>query len=121
MSAVDRVAAVERYRTAMSAGDVPALLALFADDATIEDPVGSPPRRGHAAIGELFAGAVAEGFTLELQGPVRIAGNSAAFAFNARMADGTEIDAIDIFEFGYDGRIVASRTYWGPENIRPTP
>jgi hypothetical protein len=55
--------------------------ALFAQDATLEDPVGSERLVGHAAIATFYERAMAMGATLELRGPVRVAGDCAAFAF----------------------------------------
>src|SRR5438309_3570497 len=43
-------ATIERYQSTFSAGDREAWLALFADDASLEDPVGSPPRQGRDDI-----------------------------------------------------------------------
>ena len=39
-------AVVQRYVAALNAGDLDGIVALFADDATVEDPVGSEPRCG---------------------------------------------------------------------------
>ena len=41
---------VQRYVAALNAGDLEGIVALYADDATVEDPVGSEPQRGIAAI-----------------------------------------------------------------------
>jgi steroid delta-isomerase len=118
MTDAEMVRAVELYAAALSGGDLDALLALFSQDATVEDPYGAPPRRGTADIGELFAGAVAVGLRIEIHGPVRTAADCAAFAFTATMANGAAIDAIDVFRFDAEGRIRESRAYWGALNLR---
>lgn len=47
MNSVEHMTAVvQRYVAALNAGDLDGIVALFADDATVEDPVGSEPRRG---------------------------------------------------------------------------
>ncbi len=43
-------AVVEAYVRHLNAQDVEAVVALYADDASVEDPVGSEPIRGRAAI-----------------------------------------------------------------------
>ena len=48
--------------------------AIFAEDATVEDPIGTPLKAGKAAILEFYTGAMATGAKLVLQGPVRIGG-----------------------------------------------
>src|SRR5437660_4825678 len=51
----DRVATtIARYQSTFSAGAREGWLALFADDAVVEDPVGSPPRKGREEIGNFW-------------------------------------------------------------------
>src|SRR5438094_10247213 len=51
----DRVATtIARYQSTFSADDREGWLALFADDAVVEDPVGSPPRKGRDEIGAFW-------------------------------------------------------------------
>ena len=47
---------------------------LFAEDATIEDPVGTPLKRGHAEILPFYETAMASGARLELTGEPRCSG-----------------------------------------------
>ena len=44
-----------RYAQALSEGDTDGLVALFTPDATLEDPIGTEPHRGHAAIARCAA------------------------------------------------------------------
>ena len=78
-------AVVHRYIAALNAGDLDAIVALYADDATVEDPVGSPPHQGHAAIRAFYAKSLAIKLDVALEGPVRAAANEAAFAFCVRL------------------------------------
>ena len=41
---------VERYPELVTKTDIDAILALYADDATVEDPIGSEVRRGRDGI-----------------------------------------------------------------------
>jgi steroid delta-isomerase len=99
-------------------------LDLFADNATIEDPVGADPHAGREAIGAFwdFAHSLAESVELDLTGPVCVAGDEAAFAMrivstigDARMA----IPAIDAMTFDDDARIATMRAYWSMDAMAP--
>jgi steroid Delta-isomerase len=112
--------AVERYIASVSAGDIDAIVSLYAEDATLEDPVGSAPVAGHEAIRAFYERATKMGIRLEATGPVRVAGNEAAFPFRVSTEGGPKmtIDVIDVFRFDEAGKVVAMRAYWGKENMR---
>ena len=113
--------AVHAYVAAFAAGDAAAAAALFAQDATLEDPVGSERLVGHAAIATFYERAMAMGATLELRGPVRVAGDCAAFAFTVFVnapGQAMEIDVIDVFRFNAAGQVADMRAFWGPGNVR---
>jgi steroid delta-isomerase len=115
---------VDRYMQAMNSNDREGYVALFADDGTMEDPVGSEIRRGHDAIRELWdeIHSLSPTITLMLTGPVRVAGSELAFPMEA-VSDvgGTTmiVDIIDVFRVDDDGRIAAMRAFWDPAEIRP--
>ena len=44
-------AAVHAYVEAFAKGDPELAVAIFADNASVEDPIGSPPHLGHYAAG----------------------------------------------------------------------
>lgn len=113
-------AAVERYIAAMSAGDLDAIVGLFAPDANLEDPVGSERLEGHEAIRAFYARATKLKIELHPTGPIRIAGDEVAFPFQVRGETPAkmEIDVIDVFRFNADGLIQEMRAYWGKENMR---
>ena len=104
--------------------DRDAWLALFADDATIEDPVGTEVRHGKEAIGAFWdeSHAMADNITLTPTDYVKVAGNEAAFAMDARVesdggANGMQI--IDVMTFDDDGRIKTMRAFWDFADIGP--
>lgn len=111
---------VERYLAAINAGDMPAIMALYADDASVEDPVGTEPKRGDAIL-QFYTNAFSGGAKAELTGPVRISAKAAAFPFNAEITGAagqvTIIDVIDIFEFDPAGKIAKMTAHFGPANI----
>lgn len=108
----------ERYVELVTAGDFEAIARLYADDATVEDPIGSEPHRGRAAIREFYR-ASAGRVRLGLDGRVRVAGREAAAAMIARPAgaDGMVVDTIDVMTFDDSGLITSMRAYWSADTI----
>jgi steroid delta-isomerase len=122
------VATVDRYVERMSGGDREGWLDLFAADATVEDPVGTPERQGREAIGEFFdfAQTLSDRMWIERTGPVRCASGEAAFPMQAHSELGDDrfvVDIIDVFRFvdGPDGSalIAGMRAFWDPSEMRP--
>lgn len=115
----DMVRTVERYIEAFANDDPEAVVALFADDATVEDPVGSPPHRGRDAIRAFYTASMATGAKLKLEGPVRTTADHAAFAFAVTLNYGGEkrVDVIDTFRFDEAGKVIEMRAYFGPANM----
>lgn len=105
---------VERYLEAYNEKDLDGILALYAEDASMEDPVGSEPRSGRAAIREFYEHGFAMGAKVALDGGIRCAGDSVAFPMRASLGD-TTIEIIDVFDLDSDGRIARMRAYWSPE------
>ena len=113
-------AAVHTYVEAFAKGDPEMAAGIFADNAVVEDPIGSEPRVGKAAIREFYVQSMATGATLHLQGPVRVAAAHAAFAMQVRLHwDGKDmaIDVIDTFAFDNAGKVVEMKAYFGPGNM----
>jgi steroid delta-isomerase len=115
-----KAAGVHTYVEAFTTGDTATVVNLYAEDATLEDPVGGEILTGRAAIADFYGKAMQMGVRLELTGPVRIAGNAAAFSFLVQVgpAGGPEIDVIDVFRFNAEGKIASMQAFWGPSNLR---
>ncbi|MGB0920414.1 MAG: nuclear transport factor 2 family protein [Alphaproteobacteria bacterium] len=114
------IAAVEGYIEGFSNADVDAIVALYAEGATVEDPVGSPLKEG-SEVRAFYENSVATGAKLSLDGPIRVAGNEAAFAFTARVNFGDEvheINVIDTMQFDDEGKIVKMRAFFGQSNMK---
>lgn len=114
-------AVVHAYVAGFAEGDPQAIADLFAEDATVEDPVGTPARRGKAAILEFYTGSIATGAKLELLGDPRCAADMVAFPFAVRLEWGggkSVIEVIDTFRFDAAGKIVEMRAFWGPANMK---
>lgn len=106
---------VEQYLAAF-AEDREGWLALFTDDATVEDPVGSPVREGKEAIGAFWdeGHAFVDRVDLVANGPVIVLGNEASFTFFAKPVLGGvvhSLPAIDVMTFADDGRITGQRAF----------
>jgi steroid delta-isomerase len=113
-------AVVEAYVRHLNAQDVEAVVALYADDASVEDPVGSEPIRGRAAIRRFYAQIEALQLQVRRDGPIRAVGRECAFALTGSFVQqGVRItfSPIDTFRFDEAGRITQMRAYFGPENV----
>lgn len=113
-------AAVHAYVAAFEAGDPDAVAALYAQDASVEDPIGTPVHNGREAIRAFYAESMKTGAKLKLEGPIRVAGDYAVFPFSVNLHfEGSDkrIDVIDTFKFNEHNQVVEMRAYWGPSNM----
>lgn len=120
MSKNPRLAAVEQYISALTNHDMAAITDLYADDATVEDPVGSEPLKGKAAIIRFYEVAFSSGISARLDGSVRFAANHAVFPFVVELNPGNgemRIEVIDQFTFNDDNKVIAMRAFWGEQNM----
>ncbi|ABH00045.1 steroid delta-isomerase (plasmid) [Rhodococcus jostii RHA1] len=115
------VSAVTRYLEAIARASSSAeIAALYADGATLEDPVGSDPVRGRDAIAEFFGPLTQARRETELLG-FRHSGSAAAFHFRVRTytPDGVvEIEPFDVMTFTAEGLITSAKAYWSPDDVR---
>ncbi len=109
----------DSYLRYLNEKNLEGILSLYADNATVEDPVGSEIVSGMAALRKFYSGAVNIDLSLTRTGDVRVAGVEIAFPFQLRMnVDGVPMvtDIIDVFRFDTAGKIVSMRAFWGPIN-----
>jgi steroid delta-isomerase len=113
----DKIAhTVRSYVELAGHGSADDLADLYADDATVEDPVGGDVHRGIDAI-RGFCHAMKDGQHFEVAlVSLNVAGGEAAFHFQVT-SDGRCIDAIDVMTFDDAAKITSMRSYWGPSNI----
>lgn len=116
VEAADKIQVVEKYVEAFANSDMNIIRDMFADNATVEDPVGSPIHEGMEAICAFYDGALKSGARLSLTGKPCCAGNAVAFSFQVSMP-GMLIDIIDVFEFDEHGKVISMKAYWGPESV----
>ncbi|HTC14163.1 MAG TPA: nuclear transport factor 2 family protein [Steroidobacteraceae bacterium] len=109
--------ALQAYLDAFNSGSAEAVTALYAADATVEDPVGSPPKRGRAEILAFYTHSIATGAKLALDAPIRGShGNAAAMAFTARIGP-ISVRVIDVMTFDESGKFTSMRAYFGPGDL----
>jgi steroid delta-isomerase len=108
------VSACDRYLVAVSAGDVDGVMDLYADEPTVEDPVGSPLKVGRDAVREFYQGTTGVSMKLARIGPVCVAGNQAAFQFriDVDLGDTTlSLASTDVMTFDEAGKVTAMVAY----------
>jgi steroid Delta-isomerase len=117
---------IERYQATFNSGDRDAWLSLFADDGLLEDPAGSPPRKGLAELSAFWDEIHQErsdgggGMVRMVQGPA-VCGLEAAWAFELRIPLGDKAAVVEIIDqavFGEDGRIRRLRAFWSEATIQ---
>jgi steroid delta-isomerase len=107
---------VARYAEAFEKADLSIIEDMYAADATVEDPFGTPPKVGIEEIKAFYKSAFDMGVKLELEGKPRCAGNSVAFNFHVVMP-GLKISPIDVFELNTEGKVQSMKAYWSQDNM----
>lgn len=111
---------VDAYLDALHSGSSATIAALYSDDATLEDPVGSESKVGREAIVAHYSALEGTRQTAELL-TLKISGASAAFHFRVSTPMGNavyEVEPIDVMTFDDEGRITSMRAFWSPADMR---
>jgi len=110
---------IEDYVRLVAGGTAADVVALYADGATVEDPVGTDVRSSREALLEFYGPLE----TMQQEARVlhvRIAGNEAAFAFELASKVGDEtytLAPIDVMTFDDDAKITSMRAFWSGEDM----
>ena len=110
---------IEAYVDRVANGTTDEVLALYAADATVEDPVGTEVRSTPESIREFYApleGMDQEGRLVA----ARIAGGQAAFQFELATKAGDQtftLSPIDVMTFDDEGRITSMKAYWSDADL----
>jgi steroid Delta-isomerase len=110
---------VNRYLSLVAKGSPDDIAELYADDATVEDPVGGEVHIGRQAIRGFYAAIENAERETELV-TLRVAGNEAAFHFKLTVTAGEHrmlIEPIDVMVIGADGKVTAMKAYWSADNV----
>lgn len=112
---------VERYCAAVTAGDLDAIIAMYAADAVQRDPATGPANEGHAAIRTFYENARAAADELRFEaGGVHTSGNHVAFDFTVTVSLGggeMVINGIEVFTLSDDHLITEVVAYWDDADV----
>jgi steroid Delta-isomerase len=111
---------VNRYISLLIKGSADDIAELYADDATVEDPVGGEVHIGRQAIRGFYSAIENAEREAELV-TLRVAGNEAAFQFRLTVTVGEhrmQIEPIDVMVIGADGKVTAMKAYWSADNAK---
>jgi steroid delta-isomerase len=118
MATADRTQAitdtVNRYLELLGGGGADDIVELYADDATVEDPVGGEVHIGRQAIHGFYAAVDTAQRECELV-TLRVCGDEAAFQFRLTLTAGghrMRIEPIDVMAFDERGKITSMKAYW---------
>jgi steroid delta-isomerase len=117
-------AAVEAYVEAWRTSDRDALLDVFADDATWEDPVGTPAWVGREKIGAFWDQAHQGGARLTPKVErIVVCGSEAVLLFRMIVhspgGGGMGLDACDLMQVNAQGKIQVARAFWDQRCVVP--
>jgi len=110
---------IEQYVASVATGTTDEVMELYAEGATVEDPVGTEVRTTRESIREFYT--AVEG--LEQAGEVlsvRIADGQAAFLFELRTKAGDQtytLAPIDVMTFDDEGLITSMKAYWSNADL----
>ncbi len=110
---------VNRYIELVAKGSADDLAELYADDATVEDPVGGEVHIGRGAIHGFYSAVNNVQRECELV-TLRVCGNEAAFQFRLTVIAGEHrmvIEPIDVMVFDERGKITAMKAYWSAADV----
>jgi steroid Delta-isomerase len=115
---------IATYMDRFTAEDREGWLDMFAPDAWIEDPVGTPRRTGREEIGAFWdeTHTVPDKVALVPLGITTIVGDEVAFTMQAQATLGDQvfgIDIIDIMTFDDEGKITTMRAFFDPTAMSP--
>ncbi|HNJ79234.1 MAG TPA: nuclear transport factor 2 family protein [Marmoricola sp.] len=113
-------ATVERYIAMLNDGQHTGIdfVALYADGATIEDPVGSTPLSGAEAIAQFYDAIPAQRSAVLTD--IRTVAGEVVFAFDLNLSfpdNKMTIRPIDHMRINEDGKIASMRAFWSDDNV----
>lgn len=114
-------ATADTYVAALNASDPAAMAGIYAENATLEDPVGGGTvHEGIDAIRGFYDNLAPLKIDATLH-EARVCGNELLFNFDITThfdADSkATINVWDLMRFDEDNKVVSMRAYWGPENM----
>ena len=111
---------INAYVKAFNARDIEAVISIYAEDATLEDPVGSGLKRGREEIRAFYEQYRDQPSFLQLTGDFRFPEGAVAFSFYCYMGDPAApmiVEVTDTFRFNENGQVKEMRAFWGMPNV----
>lgn len=118
-SVAEMRATVENYLSLVATGTAEEITALYAEGATLEDPVGAEPLVGLDAVLAFYKVIEPIQRSTELLF-FKAAGDTAVFQFRIVTTFGDtsiEIEPADIMRFDADGKVTSMRAVWAQEEM----
>ena len=118
-SVADMRATVEKYLSLVATGTAEEITALYAEGATLEDPVGADPLVGLDAVLAFYKVIEPIQRSTELLF-FKAAGDTAVFQFRIVTSFpnmSVQIEPADIMRFDDDGKIVSMRAVWAEDEM----
>lgn len=114
-------ATADAYVEGLRTGDLEKIMDLYAENATVEDPVGGGTvHEGKAAVREFYATVTALKIDATLH-EARVCGNDLLFHFEITTHfdenSKATIDVWDLMTHDEAGKVASMRAYWTPENM----
>ncbi len=110
---------IKRYIDLVANGGADDLVELYAEDATVEDPVGGEVHIGRQAIHGFYSAVDNVERECELV-TLRVCGNEAAFQFRLTVSAGEHrmvIEPIDVMVFDDEGKVASMKAYWSAADV----
>ncbi|RDH78144.1 steroid delta-isomerase [Mycolicibacterium moriokaense] len=117
----DNAKTVNRYLELAAQGRTDDIVELYAEDGTVEDPVGGEVHIGREAIRGFYSMIPAGDNATEMY-TLRALGQEAAFYWKLTVelsGNRVDIEIISTMTFNDEGKIASMKAYWGPDNIKP--
>ena len=113
-------AAVTAYVDALNSGTAEEIADLYADGATVEDPIGAPLRTTRDELVEFYGIITGMPHREATAAWTKIAGDTAVFEFT--LVTGTDdakfkITPVDIMVFDENGKVSSMRAVWSPSDL----
>ena len=112
-------AVVEQYVELVGRGSADEIAGLYADGATVEDPVGSELLTTREEIRKFYANLAGSDISTRLF-EVRICGDEAVFHFEVATRAGDAsytVAPFDVMRFDEQGRITSMRAFWSATDM----
>ncbi|MBI5895805.1 MAG: nuclear transport factor 2 family protein [Desulfobacterales bacterium] len=113
---------LEDYRNAIRSMDTERWVGRFAEDATVEDPVGGPVHKGREQLVKFFNGVKKFSKLLDMRAEFTVITPPEAvvkFAVCNTTQKGFEVkfEGVGHYKFNEDGKMIKMRAFWDPASL----